>query len=215
MRTVFLLLSFIPVVCVSFYSLVFGADLSQADLDRLTKREFIVQSRDIPMHPWPEITIFGLIDATPLEAAALFSNYQDQKKYIPDLIKSEPRRKTAENEVIVDFEMQTPWPLSNSRYSTANVFKITACNEYEIRWRLVESDSLIDSKGTARFIPYGNKTLFIYKSLIHPNSRFASMFSSKAKAGLFKTVQAIVTYIEQTKKNDPEKIHKLIDSLPR
>jgi hypothetical protein len=196
------------------FSMTTFTDLTQAEVAKLTNRELILHSKDIPKHPWPEITIFALIDASPVESAALFSNYQDHKKYIPDLVKSDPIRKIAENETIVDFEMHVPWPLANSKYSTGNVFSKSENNEYEIRWYLVQSDSLIDGKGAAQFTPYGKKTLLKYRSFIHPDSKLASIFASKAKSGIEKTVHAIVAYIEQTKRHSPDKIQKLINLLP-
>jgi hypothetical protein len=191
-----------------------SAELDQAELAKLTNKELIIHSKEVPQCPWPEITVFALIDVSPGDAAALFSNYQDHKEYIPDLIKSKPTRRIAENEVIVDFEMHLPWPLSNCRYSTGNVFKKLDDNEYEISWYLVDSDSLIDSKGTVRFIPYGKKTLLKYQSFIHPDSTFACLFSSQAQSGVTKAVQAIVTYLEGTKKKDPDKLQRLLYGLP-
>lgn len=190
-------------------------DLTQTERARLTNKELVVRSEEVPRCPWPEITVFTLIDVLPVEAAALFSNYQDQKEYVPNLIKSNPVGKTAENETIVDFEMHVPWPLTNYKYSTCNVFNKLENNEYEISWYLVESNSLVASRGIVQFIPYGKKTLLKYRSLIHPDSRLASMFSSKARSGIANTVQAIATYIESTKKKNPEKIQKLIGSLPK
>ncbi len=197
------------------FSVAAHAEFTPMELKTLTNKQSVVYSKNIPGCPWPEMTFFALIDVLPVEAAALFSHYQDQKKYIPDLIKSDPVKKISENEMIVDFEMYIPWPLSNSKYSTGNVFKKSASNEYEISWYLVESDSLIDSKGMVQFTPYETKTLFKYKSFIHPDSKLASIFSSKAKSGMSKTVQAIVTYIEETKRTNPEKIQKLINLLPK
>lgn len=190
-------------------------ELTQTEVTKLTNRELVIHSRDIPKSPWPEITVFALIDALPGEAAALFSNYQDHKRYIPDLIKSDPVRKVAENETIVDFEMTVPWPLPNSKYSTGNVLNKIGNTDYQISWYLVESNSLVDTKGTVHFAPYGKKTLLKYKSLIHPVSKLAALFSSKAENGLTKTVRAIVEYVEETKRKNPEKILKSLGSLPR
>jgi len=195
------------------FSMAPSTELTQTELSKLTNKELIIHSKEVPKCPWPEITVFTLIDVSPVEAAALFSNYQDQKTYIPDLIKSDPTRKLADNETVVDFEMRLPWPLASSKYSTGNVLNRLENNQYEICWYLVESDSLIDSKGTVQFIPYGDKTLLKYQSLIHPDSKLASVFSSRAKGAITKTVQAIVTYIEETKKKNPEKIQKLISAL--
>jgi hypothetical protein len=211
-----LLLVFILTLNVSVcFSMAPSAELTQTELVKITNKELIIHSKDIPGCPWPEITVFTLIDALPIEAAALFSNYQDHKKYIPDLIKSDPIKKISDNEIIVNFEMYIPWPLSNSKYSTGNVFKNLEKNKYEISWYLVESDSLVGSKGAVQFIPYARKTLLIYKSLIHPDSKFASILSSKAKSGMIKTVQAIATYTEETINKNPELIQKLINALPR
>jgi hypothetical protein len=204
------------VMCASSsFSLPPSAELSQTELARLTNKELIIHSKEVPKCPWPEVTVFTLVDVSPVEAAALFSNYQDHKKYIPDLVKSDPIGRLAENEIIVDFEMRLPWPLANSKYSTGNIFNRLDNNEYQICWYLVESDSLLDSKGTVQFIPYGKKTLLKYQSLIRPDSKLAAMFSSKARGSISKVVQAIVTYIEEIKKKNPEKIQKLITALPQ
>jgi len=80
----------------------------------------------------------------------------------------------------------TPVAPSNCKYSTGNVFKMLENDGYEISWYLVKSDSLIDSKGMVQFIPQGKKTLLKYKSLIHPDSKLASMFFSKARSGMSK-----------------------------
>jgi hypothetical protein len=210
----FFVFTFILYASLSF-SVTSLPELTEAEQAKLTNKELIIYSKNVPRRPWPEITIYTLIDVLPVEAAALFSNYQDQKKYIPDLLKSDPIKKIAENEIIVDFEMHTPWPFRNSKYSTGNVFKKLGNNEYEISWYLVESDCLIDSKGIVQFIPYENKTLLKYRSLIHPDSKLASICSSNAKSSMSKTVQAIVTYVEETKKKNPEKIQDLINSLPK
>jgi hypothetical protein len=211
-----LFLAFALVVYASLgFSLTLPPELNYTELAKLTNKELIVHSRAIPKRPWPEITIFAVIDVLPVEAAAVFSNYQDQKKYIPDLLKSYPVRRIAENEIIVDFEMRFPWPLSNSRYSTRNVFKTLENGGYLISWYMVESDSLIDTRGAVQFIPYGTKTLLIYKSLIYPGSKLAPIFSSRVKASMSKMVQAIVTYTEKIKKQNPEETQRLINSLPK
>jgi hypothetical protein len=190
-----------------------SAELTQAELQKLTNKQLIIHSKEIPKCPWPELTVFALIDVSPVEAAALFSDYQDHKTYIPNLVKSDPARKIADNETIVDFEMRLPWPLASSKYSTGNVFNRLENNEYEICWYLVQSDSLIDSKGIVQFIPYGKMTLLRYQSFIHPTSKLASILSSTVKNGMTRTVRAIVTYTEETKKKTPEKIQKLVSAL--
>lgn len=209
-----LFLVLILTVCASLsFATTPSTELNQTELAKLANRELIIHSKEVSKCPWPEITVFALIDVSPAEAVALFSNYQDQKNYIPDLVKSDPTRKVAENEMIVDFEMRLPWPLANSKYSTGNIFSRLENNEYQVCWYLVKSDSLIDSKGTVQFIPYAKKTLLKYQALVHPDSKLASILSSRAKGAMTKTVQAIVTYIEETKKKDPEKIQDLVNSL--
>jgi hypothetical protein len=188
-------------------------ELTQPELTKLANKELIIRSREVSQCPWPEFTVFALIDVSPAEATALFSNYRDHKTYIPDLIKSDPVRKVASNETIVHFEMRLPWPFANSKYSTGNVVHRLDDNEYEVSWYLVESNCLADSRGIVQFRPYGKKTILKYQSLIHPDSKLASVFASRAKSGITKTVQAIVTYLEETKRKDPEKTQQLVESL--
>ena len=197
------------------FSMAPAPELTQPEFAKLANRELIIHSREIPECPWPEFTVFALIDVSPAEAAALFANYQDQKRYIPDLVKSDPVKKIAANETIVRFEMRLPWPLANSKYSTGNVLNRLDDNEYEIIWYLVESNCLTDSRGAVQFRPYGKKTILKYQSLIHPDSRLATVFASKAKNGITKTVQAIVTYLEEPKRKDPHKTQQLVDALLR
>jgi hypothetical protein len=210
---------FLALALIAYTSFAFATTpptgLTETELAKLTSRQLIIHSKEIARCPWPEITAFALIDVSPVEAAALFSNYQDQKTFIPDLVKSDPARRVADNETIVDFEMRLPWPLANSKYSTGNVLNRLENNAYEVCWYLVESDSLVDSKGTVQFIAYGKKTLLKYQSLIRPDSKLASAFSSKAKNAIGKTVLAIVGYVEETKKKDPEKIQRLVAALPQ
>ncbi len=133
---------------------------------------------------------------------------------VPESVHEKLKRLADIAEIIVDFEMHLPWPFANSKYSTGNILSRLENNEYEVRWYLVRSDSLIDSKGTVRFIPYGKKTLLKYQSFIHPSSKLASIFCSKAESGITKTVRAIVTYTEGIKKKNPEKMQKLVSALP-
>ena len=201
-------------MCASFgFATTPPAELNQTELVKVANKELIIHSKEVAKCPWPELTVFALIDVSPVEAVALFSNYEDQKRYIPDLVKSDPARRIAENETIVNFEMRLPWPLANSKYSTGNIVNRLDNDKYEICWYLVESDSLIDSKGTVQFIPYGKKTLLKYQAFVHPGSRLASVFSSRAKSAITKTVQSIVSYIEETKKKNPEKTQELVNSL--
>ncbi len=61
-------------------------ELNQAELVKVANKELIIHSKEVAKCPWPELTVFALIDVSPAEAAALFSKYEDQKKYIPDLV---------------------------------------------------------------------------------------------------------------------------------
>ena len=75
-----LFLAFALLMYASFsFAVTPSAELTQTELAKLTNKELIIHSKEIPRCPWPEITVFALIDVSPVEAAALFSNYQDHK----------------------------------------------------------------------------------------------------------------------------------------
>ncbi len=154
---------------------------------------------------WPEVIIYDTIESTAEEAMAIFTDYPLQKTYVPRLIKADIVKIISPVEKHVDFEMDLPFPAANSKYVTGNVISRDD-NSYIISWYQVSSSSAKDSKGWARFIPSGNRTILIYKSFVVPKSVFAGLFKSKVVKEVKKTINALKNFVVEFKKKSPEKV---------
>ena len=190
------------------------SELSSEELGRVNAREFIVKTKDVPGGPWPEITYYALIEASPLQAIGLFSAYDIQKDYIPNLIESRPVKHVTSTDVWTKYELKIPFPLPNAKYvHGAKIFKHQ--DDYETTWYMVESSSTEAVRGSAYFRAYKGKTLFRYKSFIVPKSIFGSFVKSMMFKDVEKTIKAIANFIEKNKQENSHAILKYSEFITR
>jgi hypothetical protein len=183
------------------------AELSPAELKAVNQREFIMKTKDLPNSPWPELTYYTLINASPLEAAGVFAAYDAQKDYVPNLIKSKPIKHLSATEVLTEYEMHMPFPISNARYTHgAKIFKHQ--NHYEVQWYMVESSSAEEVRGSVYFQSYEGKTLMRYRSYIKPKSMFGSLVKKSMFKDVLASITAIRNYIEKSKRDNPAIVSK-------
>lgn len=156
---------------------------------------------------WPKVTIKALIETTPIKAAAIFSAFDYQKNYIPDMMVSKVLSQPKPSEVHVYYELDMPWPINKGIYT--NGHKISAPNEgqYQISWYSIKSDIAEDLKGSALFVPYENKTLLIYQTQVDPKSFFAGIFKKLMVKDVEKSLIKIVETIEK-KQNESDFMEK-------
>ena len=207
-KILFLLISII--ISKTTFSAITPFNLKKEEVVALLKSngKHLIQENEIKDSPWPEITHYTIINATPLEAAAVLSYYPHQKLYVPDLIESNPVKKVTPTDTHVAYRMKVPWPLKDTRYVTGNIIKQIGPDSFEISWYLVSSESIKKTKGSAKFIPLNGKTLMEYKNFVDPDNSFAPLVTSLMKSNLKETVEAIVARIESLAKNDSDQIQK-------
>lgn len=176
-----------------------AGELNEAELKQINAREFVVKTEDVQGSAWPEITYYALVDSTPLESIGLFAAYDIQKDYIPNVIVSTVTKQNSPTDVITDYELHLPFPLSNARYTHgARLYKFG--EDYAVDWYMVKSTSSDDVKGNAYFTPYNGKTLFRYRSYIKPKSIFGSFVKKMMMKDVNATIVAIRTFIEKNKR---------------
>lgn len=186
---------------VAFGDLVPSNELTKDELGRLDKGELIVKTREIPGSAWPEITQYLKVSATPLESMAIFSALDYQKDYVPNVITSKPIKHISPVEVLTEYEMHVPFPLSNAHYTHGSI--VHKYNlDYELTWYKVESSSTEEVIGSSYFIPYQNETLWRYRSYIKPKSMFGSMVKKIMLKDVAKSIESIRSHIEKLKKEN-------------
>lgn len=188
------------------------------------QREQLLQGKQIVIEekseegPWPVIRLYQLIDATPLESLAIFFALDYQKEYVPNVIKSEISKVNSPTEVWVQYELEMPWPMSNSHYLHSHKLQKVGEDRYRVDWKMEESDSTEKVNGFAEFYPFTEgKTLMVYENKVIPKSVFAGLVKGTMVSDVQKTLQAIrdeVLLCKKSKKDILSKYKKKIeDSL--
>lgn len=189
--------------------------LSKNDETILLNKGFILKKRDVKKSPWPEVYVLTLIKATPKQSIAVFFAYHEHKNFIPKLLISKPVKYISPTDIHIYFEMNIPWPLSNSHFITGNRLKKLEKRGYRIEWYFVKSDSAKHSYGGVYFLSYKNKTLLVYRNFTHPKSGLAGLFKGKMLKSVKRTIRAIVSHIEDITEYKKDLLKKHIANLEK
>jgi len=192
-----------------FNTIIFASisDKSEIEMQTLLSGKLIVKKEIIKDTPWPKVTILSIINATPLESISIFTAYNEHKDFIPDLLTSKVIKEITKTDVHISFELNIPWPLSNSKYVTGNKLSREKNNSYQVKWYFVKSDSSKDNYGKVVFSPYKDKTIMEYQNFTQPKSSLAKLFKKKMIKKTKETVIEIKNRIETISKTSKIKTY--------
>ncbi len=171
--------------------------------------------------PWPSVTIYQRINATPEESAAMFFDYGNQVKYIPHLTKAVAAAvsKTVFN---VDYQVKLPfipsWMGGTENYSVRDeILSYDNGHSYEIQWSLIagRGETVKSSAGYAKFEDLGGATLLAYYSYIVPGRSGSGLgfVIDGAKDSVKKAVTAIAKQVEKEKSDDKFLLQTQLEKL--
>jgi hypothetical protein len=161
--------------------------LTPAQLATIDNGDRVVITRDRPESPWPEVTVFAYIAATPEEAAAVFGDYGRHRDYIPSVKLSRISRVIDSTTAEVDYVVDLPI-VSDEHYTMRDHISTDSAGAIRFDWLLVRATSTKATVGFARFASYTNArtgrggTLVEYYNFVTPGSRLASLGFIKARA---------------------------------
>jgi hypothetical protein len=176
---------------------------------------------DVAGFPWPRVYIYQYIDATPEDAAAVFTDYERHKSFIPNLKTSTVSQVVDRVTAEVDYVLRIPL-FADERYTVRDqLSSYDDGTSYEVRWTLVRASSTRGSEGNLRFEPYQNErlqrqgTLMSYYNFITPGSRLAGIGFIKRKGlqQLRDTAHAIVRQVQSARARDPALFQKQLAAL--
>lgn len=163
---------------------------------------------------WPKITAFLKVQAPPKEAMALFAAYDDQKNYVPNVVISKPVKEHSPLSVDIEYELNLPWPIPNSRYTHGHKISKELEEEiYQINWWMIKSTSAEKVEGLAKFSPLGEFSLLKYESLVVPKSSFAGLLKKTMLKDVEKTLLEIRQYIELNQQIKSQKMLNYVQVL--
>lgn len=187
-------------------------ELDSAQKATLKKGSQVVVIEDIKGKPWPRVTIYKLVGATPEEVAAVFFDYEDNKSFVPNLLKSEISRRISPQSSEVDYGVDVPI-LPDEYYTVRNTITRIAPDQYRIDWKLVRAVQTKDSVGSFRIEPYEDQTLICYQNLVTPGSSMAGLLRKTAISQMKDAATAIAQRAETLKTRNPEQLKKQVEEL--
>lgn len=157
--------------------------------------------------PWPAITIVTYVDATPEEAAAIFTDYTRHVEFIPSTKRSSISRVHSPADVEVDYVLAVP-VVSDEAYTVRDRLSRDSAG-FRVDWTLVRASSTKATVGHARFTSATDPktgrpaTRFEYHNFVTPGSRMAKIgfIRKRALKEMELTAAAFARRFESEKKN--------------
>jgi hypothetical protein len=193
---------------------ILQTELSPSEIVKLKNNELILKIKEVEKSAWPELTVFVLVDSTPLESMGIFSALDYQHVYVPNVISSRPIKNISATEILTEYEMHVPFPLPNAIYTHGSIINKYE-DDYELTWYMVKSTSTEEVKGSAYFTQFQGKTLFRYKSFIRPKSMFGALVKSIMVSDVKKTIMAIRAHIIKLKNEKSPLLLKYSEYISR
>lgn len=191
--------------------------LTTAQRAALDSGRAVVIAEELPASPWPQLTVWRLIAATPEEAAAVFGDYERHVRFVPGLKKSTVSRVIDRATVEVDYVHRVPIVRDEAYTVRDHVSRsgAGAAATYRVTWSLVRATSTKAAEGEARFEPHPRGTLLVYRNLVTPGSAMAGLgiIKRRARKEVEETVEAIAHEVERTKAGDAALLGRQLERL--
>jgi hypothetical protein len=163
--------------------------LTAEQLKILEEGKTVVTSREIPKEPWPELTLFRVVDASPKAVFDLFNDYESAPSYTPGMTKAEVIGQPERSAKDVRYTVKVP-VLGSISYVVRNFYS-SAGETYEVRWELVESPMASASNGALTIEPFDGKTLLRYRNHVTPSVPMAGVLKGQARKEAETTIESI------------------------
>jgi len=176
--------------------------LTSAQRAALDVGRTVVTTEQRPTSAWPAVTVYAFVDATPEQAAAIFTDVEAHTTYIASVAKSRISRVIDSATMEVDYTLRVP-VVSDEEYTVRDHIS-RAGDSYRVDWTLVRASSTKATVGHALFVPYTNArtgragTLLEYFNFVTPGSRLAGIpfVRNRASAAVRETTESIVRRVK-------------------
>lgn len=178
-------------------------NLSPDEQALIRKGGQVVRTQDVSGYPWPQITIYQKVNATPFESTAVFVDFDRHQEYFPGIRSSRVTEMQPGGKLTVRYQVSM---MGQSDETTVGETVQKADGGYRVDWRLVSSRLAEKSDGFAFFENFGNageSTLVVYSTLIVPKSSVPSfllnMFRKAVEGQIKDSASAILSRIRNVK----------------
>lgn len=182
------------------------ATLCQADMlksvdsaqqSEIAAGQVVVQSENVEGAPWPKLTLFQIVNASPKVVWNLLTDLSAAPTYTPNLVSAKVLQTNPDGSKNVEFTTKVPI-LGKINYTVRNTYKSKPGGTSEVSWTLIQSPLAKTSDGSLAVEPYGNgQSLLRYVNFVVPVTNLVAGLKGQALSEARTTMQAIKTEAEK------------------
>lgn len=189
----------LPVALSVLAALMLSSHVLQADLldevpaasrADLAAGQVVVESSKVPGAPWPQLSLYQVVDAPPKVMAALLNDFSSAPSYTPNMLGAKLLNANDDGTKDVEYTVKMP-VFGKMTYSVRNSY-VRKGKNFTVSWTLLKSPFAKKSDGSIRIEPYGNnQTLMCYTNLVIPITNIIPGLQNQALTEAKGTVAAI------------------------
>lgn len=171
-------------------------EVPKSQRDDLAEGQTVVKSKDIAGVPWPQLSLYRVVNAPPSVVIDLFTDYGSAPSFTPGLLSAQVIASNPDGTKDVRYTVKVP-VIQKTSYTVRNTYQQSG-DSYTVSWKLLQSPLAKQSDGSLRIEPYdGDRTLMCYTNLCVPITNLVSGLKNQALVEAKNTVLAIATEAER------------------
>jgi ribosome-associated toxin RatA of RatAB toxin-antitoxin module len=177
-------------------------EVPKSQREELAGGQTVVKSTDIEGLPWPQLSLYRVVNAPPSVVSALFTDYAAAPTFTPGILSAQVIATNPDGTKDVRYTVKVPI-LQKISYTVRNTYE-SSDQCYKVSWKLLQSPLAKQSDGSLRVEPYdGDRTLLCYTNLCVPVTNLVAGLKGQALVEAKNTVLALVTEAER-RANQPK-----------
>jgi hypothetical protein len=158
--------------------------------DELAAGQVVVKSKTVAGAPWPQLSLYQVVDAPPEVMKNLFLDYDAAPSYTPGMIAAKVVANNPDGTKDVQYTVKVP-VLQKISYTVRNTYTQKG-KSFAVNWTLLQSPLAKSVDGSLRIEPYGrNQTLLCYTNLVVPVTNLVAGLKNQALTEAKATVRDI------------------------
>ena len=171
--------------------------LTPSQLAELSLGKPLVCHREIEGKPWPEMTIWQLVNCSPEVVAGVFWDTELDTMYLPGCLEARIVARPSPSVQTARFRLKMPLFLPDEVYVSNIELIPQPPGSYKITWKVTESVYAKSCSGEILIEPRAGKTLIRYRNFMDPRSRIAGLLK---RPGMDRVVESFQALVSQTAK---------------
>ena len=171
-------------------------EVPKSQRDELAEGQTVVKSTDVAGAPWPQLSLYRVVNAPPWVVSDLFTDYDAAPSYTPGILSARVIANNPDGTKDVRYTVKVP-VLQKISYTVRNTYASSG-QTYTVSWKLLQSPLAKQSDGSLRIEPYdGDRTLLCYTNLCVPITNLVAGLKNQALVEAKNTVLALATEAER------------------